>query len=148
VGIRESRRVLGAYTVRGDEVRAGASFPDAIGCGAFPIDVHAADSPTMAHTDGVGSGYEIPLGALLVPQVPNLLVAGRCLSSDHAANGTLRITAACFATGEAAGVTAARAAAAGVDPGDVPVRTVQDRLVGRGAVVRLPCRPAEVATAW
>ncbi|TCK21474.1 FAD-dependent oxidoreductase [Pseudonocardia endophytica] len=146
VGVRESRRVLGAYTVRGDEVRAGASFADAIGCGAFPIDVHAADSPTMAHTDGVGSGYEIPLGALLVPRVPNLLVAGRCLSSDHAANGTLRITAACFATGEAAGVTAAMAAVTAVDPGDVPVGFVQGRLAGRGAIVRLPTCPAEATS--
>ncbi|MCD9586420.1 FAD-dependent oxidoreductase [Streptomyces malaysiensis subsp. malaysiensis] len=138
VGVRESRRVLGTYTIRGDDVRGGAVFADAIGCGAFPIDVHAADTPTLSHTDSVGAGYEIPLGALLVPDVPNLLVAGRCLSSDHEANGSLRITATCFVTGEAAGVAAAQAAAQAVDPGELDVRYVRDRLAERGARIRLP----------
>ncbi|MEW2548204.1 FAD-dependent oxidoreductase [Streptomyces sp. NPDC047002] len=144
VGVRESRRVRGVHTVTGAEVSAGAAFADAVGCGAFPIDVHAADSPTLSHTDAVGAGYEIPYRALLVPDAPNLLVAGRCVSSDHQANGSLRITATCFVTGEAAGVAAARAATAGVRPDALDVTALRGRLAERGAIVRLP---AALATA-
>ncbi|GAB3579730.1 FAD-dependent oxidoreductase [Amycolatopsis endophytica] len=135
VGVRESRRVVGAYTMTGADVHHGARFPDAIGRGAFPVDVHSATAPGLSHTDGVGAGYEIPLRALQVPDVPNLLVAGRCVSSTHEANGTLRITATCFVTGEAAGVAAATAAAEGVPPVKVAPAPVRERLRGRGAIL-------------
>ena len=135
LGIRESRRVLGAYTVTGEDVRDGATFPDTIGRGAFPIDVHSATTPTMAHTDAVGTGYSIPLRALQIPDTPNLLVAGRCVSSTHEANGTLRITATCFVTGEAAGVAAATSAETGVEAAKVDAGPVRERLARRGAVL-------------
>ncbi|GAA3563531.1 FAD-dependent oxidoreductase [Amycolatopsis ultiminotia] len=135
VGIRESRRVLGAYTMTGADVHGGAAFPDAIGRGAFPVDVHSATSPGLSHTDAVGTGYAIPLRALQVPVVPNLLVAGRCVSCSHEANGSLRITATCFVTGEAAGVSAAVASATGTPPSQVEVRQVQARLRERAAVL-------------
>ncbi|RJQ87645.1 FAD-dependent oxidoreductase [Amycolatopsis panacis] len=135
VGVRESRRVLGAYTMTGADVHGGAEFPDAIGRGAFPVDVHSATAPGLSHTDAVGTGYAIPLRALQVPAVPNLLVAGRCLSSSHEANGTLRITATCFVTGEAAGVTAALAAESGVAAALMAAPPVQARLRERSAVL-------------
>ncbi|KAA9157919.1 FAD-dependent oxidoreductase [Amycolatopsis acidicola] len=138
VGVRESRRVVGAYTMTGEDVHSGARFADAVGRGAFPVDVHSATKPGLSHTDAVGAGYEIPLRALQVPEVPNLLVAGRCVSSTHEANGTLRITATCFVTGEAAGVAAATAASAGVPATKVDPAEVRKRLQERKAVLNVP----------
>ena len=42
VGIRESRRVRGAYALSGDDVLGSARFDDAIGLNAWPLEVHAA----------------------------------------------------------------------------------------------------------
>jgi FAD dependent oxidoreductase len=40
VGIRETRHVEGGYTLTADDVLAGADFPDQIGRGAYPLDIH------------------------------------------------------------------------------------------------------------
>lgn len=107
VGVRESWRVQGHYTLTQHDVQQGAHLADSIACGGFPVDIHCSLQPGRSHTDAVGRGVEIAYRSLLPLTPDNLLVAGRCLSSDHAANGSLRITATCFATGEAAGVAAA-----------------------------------------
>ncbi|WP_433432559.1 FAD-dependent oxidoreductase [Nonomuraea sp. CA-141351] len=133
VGVRESRRVLGLYTMNAADVRTGSPFDDTIGRGAFPIDIHSDDSPGLSHTDPVGSGFEIPYRILVPAGLGNLLVAGRCVSSTHEANGSLRITATCFTTGEAAGVAAAHAAASGKRVEDIDVTALQDSLRSRGA---------------
>ncbi|MEU1304660.1 MULTISPECIES: FAD-dependent oxidoreductase [Streptomyces] len=135
VGVRESRRVRGVHTMTAAEVGDGTPFADAIGRGAFPIDIHAADGAGLSHTDAVGAGYAIPYRILLVPDPANLLVAGRCVSSTHEANGTLRITATCFVTGEAAGVAAAMAAHHGVVPAEVDTTRLQERLADRGVLL-------------
>jgi hypothetical protein len=135
VGVRESRRVLGRHTVTRDDVFGGRRFPDVIGRGAFPIDIHAPDRPGLSHTDPVGSGYDVPYGCLVAARRRNLLVAGRCLSSTHEANGSLRITATCFMTGEAAGAAAALAARCGVDADTVELPVLQALLRRRGAIL-------------
>ena len=40
VGIRESRRIRGEYTLTREDVLEGRKFPDGIGRGAYPIDIH------------------------------------------------------------------------------------------------------------
>ncbi len=45
-----------------------------------------------------------------------MLTAGRCISSDRAVHGSIRVMAPCLVTGEAAGAAAALAAR---DTGDV-----------------------------
>ena len=110
VGVRESRRVLGRETVTEADVLTGRHWPDAIGLGAFPIDIHDASSATMAHTEPPAHPYQIPLGCLWSADYRNLFLAGRLVSSTHEANGSLRITATCFVTGEASGVAAAQMA--------------------------------------
>jgi len=72
----------------------------------------------------------------MIPKgVTNLLVTGRAISSDRAANSALRVQASCMAMGQAAGVTAALAARRGCDVRDVPVEDVKGRLRELGAIV-------------
>lgn len=130
VGVRESRRVLGRETLTGEHVLTGRAWPDAIGLGAFPIDIHDASSATMAHTEPPARPYQIPLGCLESADRENLFLAGRLVSSTHEANGSLRITATCFVTGEAAGVAAAMRAR-----GDLEVGELQRVLRERGALL-------------
>ncbi len=61
----------------------------------------------------------MPLGALVSATHPRLGMAGRCLSATHEALGALRVIGTALATGEALGVAAALAAAAGSDLGSI-----------------------------
>jgi hypothetical protein len=44
LGVRETRRVRGAYRLTGDDVLGGARFADTIGLNAWPIERHARDA--------------------------------------------------------------------------------------------------------
>ncbi|MEV0729512.1 FAD-dependent oxidoreductase [Polymorphospora sp. NPDC050346] len=134
VGVRESRRITGLVTLTEDDVKQGRRSAQSVGQGAFPIDVHDANAPGLSHTDGLASAYDIPYGILVGAEHDNLLAAGRCVSSTHEANGSARITATCFATGEAAGTAAALAVREGVSPRLLDVGELQARLRQRGVI--------------
>ena len=53
----------------------------------------------------------VPYRALIAPEYPNLLVAGRCISTDRQALASLRVMASCMGTGQAAGAAAAKCVA-------------------------------------
>lgn len=135
IGVRESRRVLGEYTLTGDDVIEGRQWDDVVAQGCFPIDIHDATSPGMSHTFAPKSPYHIPYRALVVAGISNLLAAGRVISSTKEANGSARITGTCFATGEAAGVGAALASAEGVAAAAVDIAKLQKTLTKRGALL-------------
>ena len=80
----------------------------------------------------------IPLAALLSRSHPGLAVAGRCLAADADALGALRVIGTALATGEAAGVAAARAADAGGDLGAVAADEVRQHILERA-----PSAPGE-----
>ena len=79
--------------------------------------------------------HDIPLRALTPRGVENLLVAGRCISSDHEANASLRGAATCLATGHAAGTAAALAARADGRTRAVAIGELQERLRAQGAIL-------------
>ncbi|BCB88799.1 FAD-dependent oxidoreductase [Phytohabitans suffuscus] len=134
LGVRESRRILGRATLTRDDVLSGRRVEDAVGQGAFPIDIHDATSAGLSHTTGLPSAYDIPYGILVAHDVPNLLAAGRCVSTTHEANGSARITATCFTTGEAAGTAAALAARTGVTPAELDIAHLQAELRSRSVL--------------
>ena len=66
-------------------------------------------------------GYNhLPYRMLLPPGIDNLLVAGRCASMTHDGQSAARVSGACFAMGEAAGVLADLALAHQSPPRAVP----------------------------
>ena len=121
IGIRESRRIHGEYTLTGRDVVTARKFRDGIARSNYPIDIH---SPTGAGTVikavPAGDWYEIPYRCLLPKGIDNLLVAGRCVSATHEGQSSLRVMPQCFAMGEAAGVAAAMAVERGCSPREVP----------------------------
>ena len=66
-------------------------------------------------------------------EIDNLLVAGRCASTDHLAQGATRVSGACFVMGQAAGTAAAMALAGKVAARDVAIAPLQQRLRDDGA---------------
>ncbi|MEX1115933.1 MAG: FAD-dependent oxidoreductase [Akkermansiaceae bacterium] len=102
-GIRESRRWLGEYVLTGDDVRAGNRFEDEIALATWPMEFREdPKGPKLRYPDG-NRPAGIPLRCLRPVGVEHLWVAGRCISTDHEAQASIRVMGTCFASGEAAG---------------------------------------------
>lgn len=120
LGITESRRLLGRYLLRREDMDA-APFEDTI-----------AITGNWTKYESV---YHIPYRSLCPQGTDNLLVAGRCISADHRAHHSTKEIPPCFATGEAAGVGAAVALQHGQAPVAVDVAGVRAKLAAAGAIV-------------
>ncbi len=128
LGTRESRRIAGLYTVTGEDVLNGAKFDDGAVPAWFWLDLHDPE-PGMStpyelefvqqNRPEPGDWYEIPYRCQVPREIDGLLVAGRCVSCDHPAQGSLRIMPTCMYLGEAAGTAAAWATADGIEPREV-----------------------------
>jgi 2-polyprenyl-6-methoxyphenol hydroxylase-like FAD-dependent oxidoreductase len=135
IGVRESRRIYGAYRLSREDVLSARAFEDAIAkCGA-PIEEHHAGGDTRWEYLPEGETYDIPYRCLLPQRARSLLVAGRCLSADHDAHASVRSMGQCMAMGQAAGVAAALAAERGTDPAEVSIDELQARLRALGAIL-------------
>lgn len=105
MGIRESRRIKCDYTFTVEDWLARRDFEDGIGRNNYYIDVHKANSKEYPRY-GKGESHAIPFSCLLPAGLKNVMVAGRCISTDHYAHGSLRVMPPCLVTGEAVGVAA------------------------------------------
>ena len=108
LGVRESRRIVGDYRLTLEDLLDNARFADVVALNCRALDRHLKGD--VFKYDLLTGNHDIPLCALIPQRVENLLVAGRCISSDHDANASLRGAATCMATGHAAGTAAALAA--------------------------------------
>ena len=139
IGVRETRRIVASYVLTEEDILARRRFEDSIG-----IDSNRQNPKRMRHSpDGMeGSAedwetretvaelftYEIPYRCLVPQNIDGLLVAGRAISANHAADGYTRNQPACMVTGQAAGTAAALAALSGVSPRAVPIDDLHARL--------------------
>lgn len=122
LGIRETRRIVGDYVLTVDDYLSRRTFSDEICRNSYPVDIHsteaeAADGATVEAMHrfeqyGPGESHGIPYRCLTPKNVPNVLVAGRCISTDRAVQGSTRVMPVCLCMGEAAGIAAAMSAAA------------------------------------
>ena len=139
IGVRETRRILGDYQITGADILENRPCDDAIALGAWPIDIHPSDGRVGVHPhkEDPPAPYQIPARVLLVRDLDNLMVAGRCLSATHEAHGSTRVSGTAMAVGEAAGTHSALAAQAGVKLREVAIHRVQDQLRRNGVVLSL-----------
>lgn len=134
MGIRETRRLTGEYTLTREDIAENRKFDDAIAMGVWPIDVHPQKGENGAHDMFVPLPYQIPYRSLVPVKVDNLLVAGRCISADREAMGTLRVGATCGAIGQAAGVAAALGIRKNSTPRNLDAKDIQAELVKQNAI--------------
>jgi hypothetical protein len=117
IGIRESRRVLGAYVINVDDVLEACKFEDGISRSRYPVDIHSPTGEgTVIQRLPPGEFYEVPYRCLVPQGVDNLLIGSRCISSTHEAHSSLRVMPVVAGIGEAAGIAAAWAVRDGVSP--------------------------------
>lgn len=101
VGIRQTRSIAGLTTLTNAQVLGAMKFPGAATFSAWPIETHGATELQIVYLDR--QTYDIPFETLVPQRSHNLLVAGRCLSAEHEALASARVTAQCFGLGYAAG---------------------------------------------
>ena len=137
VGIRESRRILGEYILTGEDILRGVQFPDAVLRYAYPIDLHPSTAGERNEDRFLKSGdyYEIPYRCLVPLKVEQLLVAGRCISATHEAQGSLRTSPACMALGQAAGTAAALSIREETNPRRLSTGMLQQTLREQGVYI-------------
>jgi hypothetical protein len=131
IGVRETRRIVGEYTLTYDDLASGRHFDDVIALAGYPLDIHSPDGPGGG-TDGVkptANQYEIPFRSLVPRDMDGLLVAGRSISATHEAMSATRVMPPAFAMGQAAGTAAALAVEWGRQPRAIPVPQLQEMLV-------------------
>ena len=134
VGVRETRRIVGEYTLNALDVLKGVEFEDSIAAGGHPCDVQPLP-PEVENMNFDHWRFHIPYRCLLPKGLDNLIVAGRCVSVTRVALGAVRPTAQCMAMGEAAGIAAAMLAGTDTAARDIDVKALRARLTEVGAII-------------
>lgn len=148
MGIRESRRVIGDYTITLEDYLARRTFADEIGRNSYYIDVHQNETEREDANRGEfiadnrvehyqpGESHGIPYRSLIPTGVDNVLTAGRNVSCDHMVQGSVRVMPTALVTGQAAGTAAGLAALEGTDTRGLDVQKLRARLQADGAYLK------------
>jgi len=134
-GVRESRRIVGEYTLTQDDLLSTVKFEDSIARGTYPVDIHnPGGSGTVIKEIPFNDYYTIPYRALIPKGIDNLIAAGRPISSTHEAHSAYRVMPICTCIGEGAGAAAAVAVKFNQAYRDVNVKNIQEILDRNGAL--------------
>lgn len=136
IGVRESRMIVGDYVLTEQDCRNCMKFEDAIAACNYDIDIHNPEGTGTSHYYfPAGAYYTIPYRALIPKGTENLLVAGRCISSDHGAQASYRIMPVVCCIGEAAGTAIGLAVKNQRSVRELDVSELQNELRKNGAFI-------------
>jgi hypothetical protein len=136
IGVRESRMIVGDYVLTEQDCRDCIKFEDAIAACNYDIDIHNPEGGGTSHYYfPAGAYYTIPYRALTPKGTENLLVAGRCISSDHGAQASYRIMPVVCCIGEAAGTAIGLAVKNQTSVRELNVSELQNELKKNGAYI-------------
>ncbi len=125
MGVRESRRIQGAYILSEEDAQEGKRFDDVIAWRSGFLDIgFVRVTPMKIH--------QVPYRSIVTEKVDGLFAAGRCISATHEGASAGKSMGNCFATGHAAGVAASLCSKENKVPREVDVRKVQEILTADG----------------
>lgn len=136
---RESRRIEGEVRFQLNHITHPYDYMlyrTAIGVGDYPVDQHHTrytgweELPNL-YFHSIPS-YGVPMGVMLPKGVDGLIVAEKSISVSNLVNGSTRLQPVVMQIGEAAGIVAALATRAGIEPREVSVREVQREVLNGG----------------
>ena len=115
-GKRESRRLMGDYILKEDDLRKHVVHEDGTAATTWPIDLHYPDPKNTEHFPDAEFKsidwhmkiypYPVPYRCLYSRNVDNLFMAGRNISVTHVALGTVRVMRTTGMLGEVVGMAA------------------------------------------
>lgn len=141
VGIRETYRLVGDYTLSHVDIVEERKHPDCVCVCTYPVDpwdpegnpFHDKEKKKKCATPD----YGIPYRVLVNRAVTNLLFTGRCVSATHVANSSLRVMCIVAVLGQAAGVAAAMAVDSACAASAVDTQALRASLRAQGVRVDL-----------
>ena len=115
-GRRESRRLMGDYILKQDDIDKNVFHEDASFTTSWSIDLHFQDPKNALNFNGEPYKaetkhyriypYAVPYRCLYSRNISNLLMAGRNISCTHVGLGTVRVMRTTAMMGEVAGIAA------------------------------------------
>lgn len=121
-GVRETRRIVGEYTLTEEDLLNGTLFEDTIALAGRHFDLSRGNGMIQESKPSGGvpdcrnlkqafaRDHSVKLGVTMIPYrslIPkgsdDIIAAGRCIAADGQALGPARIMSTCMAVGEAAG---------------------------------------------
>jgi hypothetical protein len=132
LGVRETRRIDGLYSLSEDDVLGARRFDDGIGRAAWPVERHVAGGETIWRFLPKGAWYSIPYRCLVPESLTNLLVAGRCISADGGGFASVRVIGPCMLEGQAAAAATRIAARSDLDLAKLDVDALRHDLASLG----------------
>lgn len=132
-GLRESRRIVGEYTITKDDSKTSKKTELGIGRCGWGAEIHKSDGAGESSwaIERGAKYFDIPIGSLKPQGMKNLWCAGRIISSDLIASASIRVMGVGFASGHAAGV----AAALNIGKDTYDVNEIRSELVRQGALL-------------
>jgi hypothetical protein len=134
VGVRQTRQVEGVSKLMNADVVSARKFSAGIARSPWPIELHAGAKPKVEWV--LDDYYEVPYGCFVPSRGEGLLVAGRCLSAEHEAVASARVTAQCFSYGHAIGHAATLAVRQRIEPRALEPQAIRDALERDGTCLQ------------
>ena len=139
LGVRETRRIKGPFTLTVEHLVEGDDFDDTIGLSSYGWDLPDPKRPSHQPLSGKVRRKRpvtpIPYQIMVPQPVENLICPGRAVSVERDVLGPLRVSAPCFAMGEAAGLAARQVVQDKRAFGEINVSTLRLELAKHGAVL-------------
>jgi hypothetical protein len=132
IGVRETRRILGGYTVTEQDAIQGTHFDDVVAISSNPMPSYHGQRFFFNH-----EGFDIPYRSLVPQKVDGLVLTGRCISCEQGPFQSARSMAPAMAVGHASGCAAALAAKGNIAPRKLDVTALQKLLLSQNAELRL-----------
>ncbi|NPV80253.1 MAG: FAD-dependent oxidoreductase [Firmicutes bacterium] len=130
VGVRETRRFVGEYTLTEADARDDVRFDDVIAISSNPVPAYYGYRYYYEHL-----GFDVPYRCVVPKKIDNLLLAGRNISMEQPPFQSARSMAPNMAIAQAVGTAAALCIGNGVRPRDLDVKELQAKLSEQGAVI-------------
>lgn len=144
IGAREGRHICGAYVLQMEDLLLDRRFDDVVMKCYSHYDNHARD---VANESRFGQlwvgmmnlwsqkfGGDVPYRCFVPQGVDGLLIGCRALSMNRDVHTGLRMQRDMHLVGEVAGIAAGLCCAAGRQPAELDVSTLQRRLIDRGVI--------------
>jgi ribulose 1,5-bisphosphate synthetase/thiazole synthase len=147
LGVRESRRIHGDYTLTLEDYAERRTFHDEICRNNYFLDLHPVNQPGQPERIKTelripvrpyqkGESHGIPYRCLIPSSFDNVLVAGRSIAVERVVQGSIRVMPSAMAMGEAAGIAASMATEKNGQVRAVDVNQLRNELIIAGAYIK------------